>query len=391
VLGKIVKGSSFEGVLQYVLEKEGAELLESNMGSINPLDLASEFRAIAELNQRVKYPVVHISLSPHPEDKLAKEDLIELSRDYLQRMDLGESQYVIAQHHDTYTSEGLPRPHLHIIANRVRLTDNQVTSSWLDWERSQEVLRDLENEYGLQQVASSSEIQRSAPSTGQKRRERKEQQKHLLGELKLPPQPSVKEKLQTAIDETVASSKTMSDLLLNLESVGVEPRVRVTREGEIQGISYQLEGVAFQGRQLGKGYTLKGLQKRGIGLDLDRDGAAIAKSSENIPVSVMAQLLVEPEKSSSPIGKDNNTTSDNDGTENSTATLDAPEIPEIIEDLMREDTSKLPSGEEEGEPSDRQNDGSEAREILSPDEEPTTEEAFVTEMPTRIKSQQLEL
>jgi len=45
---------------------------------------------------------------------------------------------------------------------------------------------------------------------------------------------------------------------------GVETRIRETRTGFIQGISYELEGVAFPGHKLGRNYSWSGLQKIGI-------------------------------------------------------------------------------------------------------------------------------
>jgi hypothetical protein len=56
----------------------------------------------------------------------------------------------------------------------------------------------------------------------------------------------------------------MNQYLQRLKDAGVEPRIRKTRTGKIQGISYELEGVAFAGHKLGRNYSWQGLQKLGI-------------------------------------------------------------------------------------------------------------------------------
>jgi hypothetical protein len=54
-----------------------------------------------------------------------------------------------------------------------------------------------------------------------------------------------------------------------LLDAGVETRIRETRTGKIQGISYELEGVAFPGHKLGLHYSWSGLQKLGITENLE--------------------------------------------------------------------------------------------------------------------------
>jgi hypothetical protein len=61
-----------------------------------------------------------------------------------------------------------------------------------------------------------------------------------------------------------------------LQQQAVEVQVRLTRTGFSKGISYNLDGVALSGTQLGKAYTFSGLQKhRGISYDKGRDNALI--------------------------------------------------------------------------------------------------------------------
>ena len=68
----------------------------------------------------------------------------------------------------------------------------------------------------------------------------------------------------------------MPELVERLQQQGVEVQVGLTRTGFSTGISYNLDGVALSGTQLGKAYTFSGLQKnRGISYDQGRDNALI--------------------------------------------------------------------------------------------------------------------
>jgi hypothetical protein len=185
------------------------------------------------------------------------------------------NQYIVVLHNDT-EFEGKPRPHAHIIVNRVSI-DGQCADSWLDFHRAEEVIRHLERKYELTPVASSWESERSADSEGQMRRLKREAS---LGEN---PQESVKRRLQNLCDMAAVNQPTMSQYLQRLKDAGVETRIRQTRTGKIQGISYELDSVAFPGHKLGRNYSWSGLQKLGIteNLELSLQKASTVTHSVN--------------------------------------------------------------------------------------------------------------
>jgi hypothetical protein len=68
----------------------------------------------------------------------------------------------------------------------------------------------------------------------------------------------------------------MPEFVERLQQQAVEVQVGLTRTGFSKGISYNLDGVALSGNQLGKAYTFCGLQKhRGVSYDKGRDNALI--------------------------------------------------------------------------------------------------------------------
>ena len=257
MIGKITKGNGFTGVCSYLLDKDEARLIGGNMASTTPRQLAAEFRVFSQKNQRVQLPVEHISLSPSPGDReLDDSEWIALAIDLLDGLGMNMNQYIVVLHDDT-EFEGKPRPHAHIIVNRVSI-DGQCADSWLDFHRAEEVIRHLERKYELTSVASSWESHRAADTTGQIQRYKREAS---LGEK---PQESIKRRLQNLCDIAAADRPTMSQYKKRLKDAGVETQIRETRTGKIQGISYELEGVAFPGHKLGLHYSWSGLQKLGI-------------------------------------------------------------------------------------------------------------------------------
>ena len=265
MIGNITKGKSFSGLCKYILEKEKAELLQTNMVTGSAMLLAKQLEASSQLNSRIEHPAIHFSLSFAPGEKPDAETLKKISQQFLTAMGFENNLYFVASHDDRQHF------HLHIGASRINLKGKCV-SSWQDRFRCQEVLRQLEKEYNLTPVASSREVSRKSPSMGQKRRLMREQEEYERGLRDRPPEATVLEKLQEAIALCLSPNLRMSDFLNRLEQRGVSARIKISEQGEILGISYGLEGVAFPGRKLGRNEgscTLPGLQQRGVKLTLN--------------------------------------------------------------------------------------------------------------------------
>jgi hypothetical protein len=84
--------------------------------------------------------------------------------------------------------------------------------------------------------------------------------------------------LQDLIDEVTQDNPSMPEFVERLQQQAVEVQVGLTRTGIgfSKGISYNLDGVALSGTQLGRAYTFSGLQKhRGVSYDKGRDNALI--------------------------------------------------------------------------------------------------------------------
>jgi len=91
---------------------------------------------------KTERPMMHISLNPHPDDRLSDTDYTALAHEYMQKMGLGDMPYLIFKHMD------IDRHHIHIVALRVG-TDGKAVSDRNNFYRSKDICRELERKYNL--------------------------------------------------------------------------------------------------------------------------------------------------------------------------------------------------------------------------------------------------
>ena len=255
MIGKQTKGRSFRGLLNYLEQKEKAEIIAGNMGGRNAIQLSKEFRLSRQLHPEVEKVVYHASLSLPPGERLDNFTWDEITSKYLEGMGFDCNQYVVYRHNDK------EHDHIHIVASRIRLDNSKIVSDSWDYVRSENLIRQLEKEYGLQQTPGSREKKERSLSPGQSRRMEREQAEYEAGKRNSLPELPVKQQLQTTINKAIESSDSMPELMKKLLLENISVRCEFTRSGKPKGISYEMNGIAFSGTKLGKGYTFPGLQK----------------------------------------------------------------------------------------------------------------------------------
>jgi hypothetical protein len=262
MIGKQIKGTGFRGCLNYVLGKKDAALIGGTMCGQTPEELAAEFGIARQLRPNLKVAVFHATLSVDSTEKLKDSEendqrWLAIAANYMKAMEFDNNQYAVVKHSDT------EHDHIHIVASRICLDGGVVDDSW-DYYKSQETIRQLERNYNLETVTPSWETDKRAQTTGEHR------------QLKSKGNKSVRVQLQDLIDEVTQDNPSMPEFVERLQQQGVEVQVGLTRTGFSKGISYNLDGVALSGNQLGKAYTFCGLQKhRGVSYDKGRDNALI--------------------------------------------------------------------------------------------------------------------
>lgn len=151
MVAKINTGSSLFGALSYNQEKldtAEAKILYSNRimqqpdGDYNMYLNTKSFEPYLMANNKTEKPVLHISLNPHPDDKLTDELMTDIAQEYMDKMGYGDQPYIVYKHED------LDRHHLHIVSVNVDETGKKLNSNY-DYKRSKDITRELEKKYNL--------------------------------------------------------------------------------------------------------------------------------------------------------------------------------------------------------------------------------------------------
>lgn len=240
MIGKISKGGSFKNLVEY-LDKEDAVVLGTNMYGQSSRELTAEFMAIRDLNPGIKQPVLHASLSLLPGEDLSDEQFRSACETWMEKMgfDLSKNQYLIVRHKDTEHS------HAHIAINRIDMVSSKVVVDSFERYRSQEIIRDLEKTYGLEQVATSWQTFKN-----------KEHQ------LEQNPKLYHQQKLTQSIEQAAIGSPTMPEFFQRLADHQLRASIGFTRNGKPKGITYKAaDAEKVAGNALGKAYSFPGLQK----------------------------------------------------------------------------------------------------------------------------------
>ncbi|MCC8034622.1 MAG: relaxase/mobilization nuclease domain-containing protein, partial [Rikenellaceae bacterium] len=151
MVSKINHGSNLYGALAYNQQKvdEGkGKVLACNLvlepadGKYNASACAEDFERYMPAHKRTKKPVVHISLNPHPDDRLSDGQLADLGGQYLERLGYGGQPYMIFKHED------IDRQHIHLVTTRVRL-DGSLVPDKFEKDRSSRIVAQLEKDFNL--------------------------------------------------------------------------------------------------------------------------------------------------------------------------------------------------------------------------------------------------
>ena len=151
MVAKISIGSSLYGALAYNGEKINearGRILGSNKVVIPPdghariAQMVEDFKSFMPKMGRTKKPVLHISLNPHPEDRLTDQDFEILAREYLDKLGFGDQPFVIYKHED------IDRHHIHIVTVNVNEQGKRLNRAFL-FRRSKAITNELEQKYNL--------------------------------------------------------------------------------------------------------------------------------------------------------------------------------------------------------------------------------------------------
>lgn len=154
MIAKIMSRVDFGGIVNYAHNdksqtKRANLLAHEGVCVTDNKSIADSFYIQAAMRPNRKKPVKHIALSfsPRDTDRFPNNDegdalMAEIAKEWLKRMGIVNTQFIIARHHDT------KHPHCHIVYNVVD-NDGNIISDSNERYRSARICRALTEEYGL--------------------------------------------------------------------------------------------------------------------------------------------------------------------------------------------------------------------------------------------------
>ncbi len=253
----IKKRSNFARLVNYANNSKKARLIDSKdvrLDSNAAIAASMQGQADDKPGRQLANPVYHISLNFAQKDsaRLTDDLMTEIAREYMRRMGIVNTQYIVCRHTDT------EHPHLHIIANRVDNNGNTISDS-NDSRRSVDICRQLTDEYGLHIANGKDKVRRD----------------------RLRGKDRIRYRIYDAMRAALATCRSWSELDKSLNKQGIQIRFRYdTARGRIIGISFTNDGCTFSGSKIDRSMSYYALDRRLGGRLLEADEQRIPANSE---------------------------------------------------------------------------------------------------------------
>lgn len=271
---KVKRGSGFRGLLNYALsDGKRALIVGGNMSGKTPRVLAAEFGICRAIRPDIGRPVVHFSLALPPGDVLTRDQWQEITADFMREMGLESHPHIAILHRDT------EHQHIHIVGSRVDL-DGEVWHGKFEAFRAIEATQVLEKRHGLTITAGLDSIEREQHKSKLTQQE--------LGKMERTDEVPVRVALQQMVDEAAQGKPSVLAFIERLERSGVTVVPNIAGTGRLNGFSFEYQGIAFKGSQLGKAYSWSQLKERGVTYEQDAEGDELRRRRERAAAAASA-------------------------------------------------------------------------------------------------------
>ncbi len=225
MIGKVITGRSFGGCIRYVIQKQDALILDGAGVRIQETNQTiNDFNLQRKYNPNLGQAVGHIALSWSINDlsKLNDEVMVNMAKEYLQKMKIQDTQYLIVKHQDR------DHPHIHIVYNRVDNNGKTIADNFQK-QRNVKVCKDMTLKHGLYISPGKEQVNR----------------KQLKGKDK------IKYELFDAIKSASKKVKTLNELkqVLAKQGIGMLYKYK-SGTNEIQGVSFSKGEYKFKGSEI---------------------------------------------------------------------------------------------------------------------------------------------
>lgn len=235
MIGKIIAGSSFGATVSYVMKEQSRILGFEGVEPPGVSDMVRDFKDQTLLNPRIKNAVGHISLSfsAKDADKLTDPFMAQIAREYMERMGIRNTQFLIVRHTDQ------AHPHCHIVYNRIG-NNGQTISDKNIKIRNGKVCKELTAKYGLYYPRGKEQV----------RCER----------LREPDK--TKYAIYDAIRGCLPGCKSWGDLEKQLQKQGITIKFKYCgNTDQRQGVLFGMNGYTFSGSKIDRAFSFSKLDR----------------------------------------------------------------------------------------------------------------------------------
>lgn len=266
MIAKILSKGAADDIVGYVMrEFHDKEQYTADTWHVTDSDgiIGSDYRRIvdsfdigASLNRRISKPIGHIAVSFDKADlpRLTDEFMVQLAKEYMERMGIRDTQYLIVRHLETGS------PHFHIVYNRVNLHGKAIDES-NNFDKSREATKAIKLKYGLT----------FSP--------KKKLYEDAIAEMK--------PKIQAAMYHC----KSWDEFRRHLAPAGISVEFYNDRDtGKPQGIRFSVGEFTFNGSKIDRAFSYKRLDK----FFAKNAGIKKAQPQRPAPISVTAKVKESP-------------------------------------------------------------------------------------------------
>lgn len=291
MIGKITGGKSFGGCVRYVVEKQSAEILFGEGVRLEETaKMTMDFNMQRLLNPELEKAVAHISLnfSTKDEEQLDNENMLELAKEYLEKMNIRDTQYLVVRHNDA------KHPHCHIIYNRVDNNGKTISDSF-QLRKNVAVCKEMTLKHGLHISQGKSKVNRLALKGT-------DRAKYVIHDI---------------VKVAVRNSKNWKDFDKQLSNNRIEIKFKYAGQThKVQGISFKMGEYTFKGSEIDRSLSFGKLDKT-FEINLAADRAVrnewvtpeqsrslvtelLKALADNRPTNSLLEMLLEPASNITP-------------------------------------------------------------------------------------------
>lgn len=230
MIAKIKSGKGFGGLVNYAndIKDKNTKILHAyGVSTTSNATVIASFKCQSQGCKSDRY-VGHLMLafSPKDTDKLNDNRMVEIAQEYMKRMNITDTQYVIYRHYDK------AHPHLHIVYNRVN-NKKKLIKGDQNFRKSALVTKQLTKEYGLTFGSNKQAVKRD----------------RLYGKDK------IKYHIYDTTRSVLPSAKSFEDLKQKLALNGIKFNFTRGNDGFENGIVFSASDISFPGCKIDKTMT----------------------------------------------------------------------------------------------------------------------------------------